>query len=141
MEEKGPRWDFDGRRREQTPKTKASIMKRLTLGRRLETGDRNSSNLTRGHVRVHVGKKVVHKLEMDANILNHPLFYQLLRQSVEEFGYSYSGALRIACEINVFLHLVSLLESGRPEVHYMELQDLIRMFSNGGHESDEEENA
>ncbi|KAH7665163.1 Small auxin-up RNA protein [Dioscorea alata] len=101
-----------------------SIMKRLTWNRR-------ATNLRRGNVKIHVGKKVVHKIEMNANILNHPLVGELLRESVEEFGYSYSGALRIACEKNVFLHLVSLLESGRPEVHYMELQDLMRKFSDG----------
>lgn len=82
-----------------------------------------------GHVRVCVGKDVLCKFEMEANYLNHPLFEDLLELSVEEFGYSYDGAVRIACEVDVFLHLLELLKSRNPSAHYMELQDLMARFS------------
>ncbi|XP_030517680.2 auxin-responsive protein SAUR22-like [Rhodamnia argentea] len=78
-----------------------------------------------GRVRVYVGKDVPCKLEMEANYLNHPLFENLLRLSEEEFGYSYDGALRIACEIDLFQQLIHLLKTSNPTAHYMELPDLI----------------
>ncbi|XP_018449861.2 auxin-responsive protein SAUR71, partial [Raphanus sativus] len=66
-----------------------------------------------GRVRVYVGndRDTQCKLEMDADFLTHPLFEELLRFSEEEFGYSYDGALRIACEINVFIDLINVLKS------------------------------
>ncbi|GLU00169.1 hypothetical protein SLE2022_175550 [Rubroshorea leprosula] len=81
-----------------------------------------------GHVRVYVGKDIKCKFEMEANFLNHPLFESLLRLSEEEFGYSYDGALRIACEIDLFQYLVHLLKTSNPSVHYMDLSDLISKF-------------
>ncbi|KDP36707.1 hypothetical protein JCGZ_07998 [Jatropha curcas] len=83
-----------------------------------------------GHIRVYVGKDVEFqcKLEMEANYLNHPLFEDLLRISHEEFGYSYDGALRIACDIHLFQYLIHLLKTGNPSVHYMQLSDLISNF-------------
>ncbi|KAF5180203.1 Auxin-induced protein [Thalictrum thalictroides] len=92
------------------------------------------SDLPEGHVRVYVGKDVPCKFELEANYLNHPLFEDLLELSVDEYGYSYNGALRIACEIDLFQYLLELLRSRNPQAHYMELQDLISKFyaSNGG---------
>ncbi|XP_068649408.1 auxin-induced protein 15A-like [Aristolochia californica] len=87
------------------------------------------AELPEGHVRVYVGKEVLCKFELEANYLNHPLFENLLQLSVDEFGYSYEGALRIACEIDLFLHLLELLKSRNPSAHYMELQDLISNFN------------
>lgn len=81
-----------------------------------------------GHVRVNVGKDIVCKFEMEANYLNHPLFENLLRLSEEEFGYSYDGALRIACEIDLFQYLLHLLKTSNPSAHYMELPDLVSKF-------------
>ncbi|KAG9455528.1 hypothetical protein H6P81_000036 [Aristolochia fimbriata] len=88
-----------------------------------------TAELPEGHVRVYVGKdEVLCKLELEANYLNHPLFENLLQLSVDEFGYSYQGALRIACEIDLFLHLLHLLKTRNRSAHYMELQDLISNF-------------
>ncbi|KAK9928566.1 hypothetical protein M0R45_025696 [Rubus argutus] len=86
-----------------------------------------------GHVRVYVGRDVdtMCKFEMEANYLNHPLFQSLLQLSAEqEFGYSYDGALRIACDIHLFQYLLRLLETANPSAHYMELSDLISKFYN-----------
>ncbi|XP_010533409.1 PREDICTED: auxin-induced protein 6B-like [Tarenaya hassleriana] len=83
-----------------------------------------------GRVRVYVGndRDTQCKLEMEADFLNHPLFEDLLRLSEEEFGFSYNGALRISCEIDVFMYLTHLLKSGDPSVHYIDLHDLISKF-------------
>lgn len=55
----------------------------------------SDSEAEEGHVRVFVGKDMQFKFEMEANYLN--LFENLLKLSEEEFGFSYDGALRIAC--------------------------------------------
>ncbi|KAK1287267.1 hypothetical protein QJS10_CPB19g01328 [Acorus calamus] len=85
-----------------------------------------------GHVRVCVGKEgeeeVMMKLEVEANYLNHPLFEDLLGMSVEEYGYSYKGALRICCETGLFLLLKEMLDSRNPSAHYMGIQDLISKY-------------
>ncbi|XP_010932186.1 auxin-induced protein 15A [Elaeis guineensis] len=88
-----------------------------------------TTELPEGHIWVCVGTdEKAQRFELDANYLNHPLFEDLLRLSVPEFGYSYEGALRIACETDLFLHLLNLLRSSNPSVHYMELQDLMERF-------------
>ena len=87
-----------------------------------------NDHLRAGHIWVHVGIEEPQRFELDANYLNHPLFEDLLRLSVEEFGHSYNGALRIACEIELFLHVLQLLRSSNPSVHYMELQSIRDSF-------------
>ncbi|KAK9112234.1 hypothetical protein Scep_019753 [Stephania cephalantha] len=88
------------------------------------------SDLPKGHIRVYVGKSsnVLCMFEIEAYYLNHPLFEALLKLSGEELGYSYDGALRIACEIDLFKYLLDLLEKRNSLAHYMELQDLISKF-------------
>uniref|UniRef100_A0A5K0VLJ2 Auxin-responsive protein n=1 Tax=Nymphaea colorata TaxID=210225 RepID=A0A5K0VLJ2_9MAGN len=39
---------------------------------------------------------------MEVRHLNHPLLKKLLQLSVKDFGYSYRGALRIACDVDLF---------------------------------------
>ncbi|KAL6178851.1 hypothetical protein ACLB2K_050368 [Fragaria x ananassa] len=75
-----------------------------------------------GQVRVYVGRDidVTCKFEMEANYLKHPLFQSLLELSAEqEFGYSSDGALRIACDIELFHFLLHLLETNNPYAHYI----------------------
>ncbi|KAJ9186259.1 hypothetical protein P3X46_001857 [Hevea brasiliensis] len=91
-----------------------------------------SVDVPEGHIRVYVGKDIQFqcKFQMEANYLNHPLFEDLLRISEEEFGYSYDGALRIACDIHLFQYLLHLLKTSNPSAHYMQLPDLISSFHN-----------
>lgn len=86
-----------------------------------------------GHIRVYVGEDddTLCKFEMEANYLNHPLVESLLRLSADEFGFSYGGALRICCNIDLFQYLLNLLETRNPSAHYMELSDLISNFYGG----------
>ncbi|WOG91857.1 hypothetical protein DCAR_0311112 [Daucus carota subsp. sativus] len=84
-----------------------------------------------GHIRVVVGEVETELvfLEMEANYLNHPLLEKLLSLTGEEYGYSYEGALRIACDIRLFQYLLHLLSTGNPSAHYMDLSDLISNFN------------
>jgi SAUR family protein len=90
----------------------------------------DSDAVPEGRVRVNIiGKDdIVCKFEMETNYLNHPLFENLLRLSEEEFGYSYDGALRIACEIDLFQYLLHLLKTSNSSAHYMQLPDLVSKF-------------
>ncbi|KAF5455537.1 hypothetical protein F2P56_025101 [Juglans regia] len=104
------------------------VKKLLCCGAKSFASDSDADAVPEGHVRVNVGKDIVCRFDLEANYLNHPLFENLLRLSEEEFGYSYDGALRIACEIDVFQYLVHLLKTSNPSAHYMELPDLISKF-------------
>lgn len=75
-----------------------------------------------------VGSEVVF-YEMDAIYLNHPLLDKLLSLKGQEYGYSYQGALRIACDIHLFPYLIQLLSTGNPCAHYMDLPHLISNFN------------
>lgn len=116
---------------------RSSIVKKLLCCGAKSFPSESSSDdaVPEGHVRVNVGKDIVCKFEMEANYLNHPLFENLLRLSEEEFGYSYDGALRIVCDIDLFQYLLHLLKTSNPSAHYMELPDLISKFysSNATH--------
>ncbi|XP_010555794.1 PREDICTED: auxin-responsive protein SAUR15-like [Tarenaya hassleriana] len=113
-------------------------MKKLICCGSKSFGEGNAKTLPEeGRVRVYVGndRETQCKLEMEANFLNHPLFEEMLRLSEEEFGFSYDGALRIACDVDVFMHLIHLLKSSDPSAHYMDLHDLLSKFhtqSNNG---------
>ncbi|KAL9282060.1 putative small auxin-up RNA [Arabidopsis thaliana] len=86
------------------------VKKLLWCGAKNISSSRTSALPEEGRVRVYVGKDKESqcKLEVEANLLNHPMLEDLLRLSEEEFGHSYEGALRIACEIDVFIKLVNL---------------------------------
>ncbi|XP_065847206.1 auxin-responsive protein SAUR71-like [Euphorbia lathyris] len=95
---------------------------------RRRSEDEEEDEIREGYIRVYVGKEFEWKLEMEANFLNHPLFEDLLRLSEEEFGFSYDGALRIACDVHLFEYLLHLLKTSNPSAHYMQLSDLISNF-------------
>lgn len=90
-----------------------------------------SDSVREGYVRVVVGKvgSEVVFYEMDTIYLNHPLLVKLLSLTGEEYGYSYEGALRIACDIHLFRYLIQLLSTGNPCAHYMDLPDLVSKFN------------
>ncbi|WZZ13721.1 hypothetical protein YC2023_106810 [Brassica napus] len=78
------------------------VKKLLCGGSKNFASSRTSALPEEGKVRVYVGKDKESqcKLEVEANLLNHPMFEDLLRLSEEEYGHSYEGALRIACDID-----------------------------------------
>ncbi|CAA7041713.1 unnamed protein product [Microthlaspi erraticum] len=92
---------------------RSMVKKLLWCGSKKNATSRTSALPEEGRVRVYVGmdKESQCKLEVEANLLNHPMFEDLLRLSEEEFGHSYEGALRIACDIDVFINLINLLKT------------------------------
>lgn len=88
-----------------------------------------------GHIRVvvvgntHVEDEEKALFELEAHYLKHPLIEKLLKMTGEEYGYSYKGALRIACDVHLFRYLLQLLTTGNPAVHYLDLPLLISKFS------------
>ncbi|KAL9688811.1 hypothetical protein QQ045_033235 [Rhodiola kirilowii] len=75
-----------------------------------------------GRIRVHVqGKNDAVCVELPTHYLNHPVIEKLLKDSGEEFGYKYDGALRIACNVEAFLGFIHLLNTGDPSAHYFQL--------------------
>ncbi|ONK81862.1 uncharacterized protein A4U43_C01F33630 [Asparagus officinalis] len=104
------------------------LVKKLLLCGPKSFSTADDNNLEHGHIWVRVGVEEPQRFRLDAHFLSHPLFGDLLQLSVEEFGYSYGGALRIACETELFLHLLRLLRSSSASVHYMKLQNLRESF-------------
>lgn len=102
-----------------------------SFGSRSESA--TSDSVRRGCIRVVVGdvecKKAV-EFDVEANYLNHPLLEKLLSVTGEEYGYSYRGALRIYCDVNLFRYIIKLLNAGNPIAHYLDLHDLVAKFSN-----------
>lgn len=107
------------------------VRKLVRCQRRRLSNPSESELVAEGCIRVVVGKvdgeQVV--VEMEANYLNHPLLEKLLSLTGEEYGYSYTGALRIACDIHLFRYLLQLLNTRNPSAHCMDLPDLISNFS------------
>ena len=68
----------------------------------------------KGSLPVYVGKDTLMRFVIDARVLNHPLFAEILEASVEEFGYEYEGAIRIPCDVFLFEGILKLINSRRP---------------------------
>lgn len=114
----------------------AVVRKLLVCGKRrvIYTFEKEST-VPEGRIRVMVGKARSEEVvvEMEAHYLNHPLMEKLLSLTGEEYGYSYEGALRIACDIDLFRYLLQQLDGRNPNAHYMDLPDLIANFSKSSH--------
>ncbi|KAL1189821.1 Protein SMALL AUXIN UP-REGULATED RNA 9 [Cardamine amara subsp. amara] len=89
------------------------VKKLLSCGTKSYASSRTSALPKEGRVQVYVcrDRETQCKLEVDTSLLNHPMLDDLLRLSQEEFGHSYEGALRIACDIDVFIKLINLFKS------------------------------
>ncbi|MQM01359.1 hypothetical protein Taro_034114 [Colocasia esculenta] len=73
-----------------------------------------------GHLPVYVGEEM-ERFVVRADLLNRPVFLELLRRSAEEYGYEQRGVLRIPCPVPLFQRVLDLLladaapEARRPE--------------------------
>ncbi|KAF3778385.1 hypothetical protein EJ110_NYTH43641 [Nymphaea thermarum] len=106
------------------------VKKLLHFVMKKKTHFNRGSGVSPGHVPVSVGLDArASLLVMESRHLNHPLLKKLLQLSVEEFGYSYRGALRIACDVDLFHFLMKILNSGDSVLHCVELDDLFTKFS------------
>ena len=76
-----------------------------------------------GHVPVYVGEEM-ERFVVSAELLNHPVFVELLEKSAQEYGYEQKGALRIPCHVLLFERLLEALRLGLPP-HSTLLRDIL----------------
>jgi SAUR family protein len=67
-----------------------------------------------GHVPVHVGEAMEppERFTIRVEMLNRPVFLELLDRTAQELGYQHIGALRILCAVSIFRRLLLSLSSG-----------------------------
>ncbi|KAI3769026.1 hypothetical protein L6452_00122 [Arctium lappa] len=83
---------------------------------------RRSAAVPEGHLPVYVGEEM-ERFVVSAELLNHPIFINLLNRSAQEYGYEQKGVLRIPCHVLVFERVLEALRAGK-EASY-NLQELI----------------
>lgn len=83
---------------------------------------RRSATVPEGHLPVYVGEEM-ERFVVSADLLNHPIFINLLNKSAQEYGYEQKGVLRIPCHVLVFERVLEALRAGKEASH--NLQDLI----------------
>lgn len=86
---------------------------------------RRSSGVPVGHLPVYVGEEM-ERFIVSAELLNHPIFIQLLNKSAQEYGYEQKGVLRIPCDVVDFEKVLEAMKVG---VVPMDVQDLIDSIS------------
>ncbi|KAF8408660.1 hypothetical protein HHK36_004723 [Tetracentron sinense] len=89
------------------------------------TKDRRSG-VPEGHLPVYVGEEM-ERFVVSAELLNHPIFVELLKKSAQEYGYEQKGVLRIPCQVLVFERVLEALRVGDQA---RDLDQLLRSFSN-----------
>ncbi|KAJ6414959.1 hypothetical protein OIU84_003874 [Salix udensis] len=67
-----------------------------------------------GHFPVYVGldQDTTEKFIVNAELLHHPLFIELLHRSEEEYGYAQRGVLRIPVDVVVFERVLESVKQG-----------------------------
>lgn len=92
-----------------------------TRRQRLFRPSRSSEAVPQGHLPVYVGDEM-ERFVVSAELLNHPIFVELLNKSAQEYGYGQKGALRIPCHVIAFERFLEGLRLG---AHPLDLQDLV----------------
>ncbi|XP_054816583.1 auxin-responsive protein SAUR71 [Prosopis cineraria] len=80
-----------------------------------------TASASEGHVPIYVGDEM-RRFEVDAELLNHPIFVKLLNKSAQEYGYEQKGVLRIPCRVLVFERVLEALRLG---LDARDLHDLL----------------
>ncbi|KAK1397791.1 Auxin-responsive protein SAUR41 [Heracleum sosnowskyi] len=86
---------------------------------------RRSSGVPVGHLPVYVGEEM-ERFIVSAELLNHPIFIQLLNKSAQEYGYEQKGVLRIPCDVVDFEKVLEAMKVGEVSI---DVQDLIDSIS------------
>ncbi|GFP92132.1 indole-3-acetic acid-induced protein arg7 [Phtheirospermum japonicum] len=63
---------------------------------------------------------------VSAELLNHPVFVELLNKSAQEYGYEQKGVLRIPCHVFLFERVLEALSVGGEA---RDAQELINSIS------------
>ncbi|KAI3686110.1 hypothetical protein L1987_79782 [Smallanthus sonchifolius] len=82
----------------------------------------SSATVPEGYLPFYVGEEM-ERFVVSAELLNHPIFINLLNKSAQEYGYQQKGVLRIACHVIIFRRLLDALQDGE-EASY-DLQHLL----------------
>ncbi|WOG99894.1 hypothetical protein DCAR_0519250 [Daucus carota subsp. sativus] len=86
---------------------------------------RRSNTVPVGHLPVYVGDEM-ERFIVSAELINHPIFIQLLNKSAQEYGYEQKGVLRIPCDVVDFEKVLQALKLGEISI---DVQDLINSIS------------
>ncbi|KAJ0578868.1 putative small auxin-up RNA [Helianthus annuus] len=86
------------------------------------SGDSSATTVPEGHLPFYVGEEM-ERFVVSAQLLNHPLFINLLNKSAQEYGYRQQGVLRIDCHVIIFRRLLEALQEG--EEASCDLQHLL----------------
>ncbi|KAF5781446.1 putative small auxin-up RNA [Helianthus annuus] len=76
---------------------------------------RRSSSVPEGHLPIYVGEEM-QRFVVNADLLNHPIFINLLNKSAQEYGYEQKGVLRIPCHVFVFEQVLEALRTGNQDL-------------------------
>ncbi|KAL2623012.1 hypothetical protein R1flu_003217 [Riccia fluitans] len=91
--------------------------------------DSPPADVPQGSLPVYVGSERK-RFVISTKYLSHPLFKALLKRSEEEFGFNHQGGLAIACDPQMFEHLLWVIGSDNPAVRDdQKLDDLLDLYS------------
>ncbi|KAL3643143.1 Auxin-responsive protein saur72 [Castilleja foliolosa] len=83
---------------------------------------KSGRGVPQGHLPVYVGDEM-ERFVVSADLLNHPIFVELLNKSAQEYGYEQKGVLRIPCHVFIFERVLEALSYGG------DAQELINSIS------------
>ncbi|XP_028768712.1 auxin-responsive protein SAUR71-like [Neltuma alba] len=95
-------------------------------GRSRRNRSRTAAAALEGHVPIYVGDEM-RRFEVNAELLNHPIFVKLLNKSAQEYGYEQKGVLRIPCHVFVFERVLEALRLGLDDAR--DIHDLLSSSS------------
>ncbi|XP_058071294.1 auxin-responsive protein SAUR71-like [Magnolia sinica] len=64
--------------------------------------------IPKGHLPVYVGEEMK-RFVVHAELLNRPIFVELMKISAQEYGYDQKGVLKIPCRVSVFERILEAL--------------------------------
>ncbi|PWA85797.1 SAUR-like auxin-responsive protein family [Artemisia annua] len=99
-------------------RSESRLSSRRTRASKTTTTRRGGGGVPEGHLPVYVGDEM-ERFVVSAELLNHPIFINLLNKSAQEYGYEQQGVLRIPCHVILF---EQVLEAVRRGCEYDELQ-------------------
>ncbi|KAM7250442.1 hypothetical protein ACFE04_022325 [Oxalis oulophora] len=95
----------------------------------------SSGPVPQGHVPVYVGDEM-ERFVVNADLLNHPVFIELLEKSAQEYGYEHKGGLRVPCQVLEFERIMEDLRLGL----VVNVDDHSRVFNTCLKEEEEDVN-
>ncbi|OVA04849.1 Auxin-induced protein [Macleaya cordata] len=102
---------------------------------RTTRSNRRSNAVPQGYVPVYVGEEM-ERFVVNAELLNHPIFTELLKRSAQEYGYEQKGVLRIPCRVLVFERVLELMRieggGGGADLN-IDFEGLLHQFSEDYH--------